>query len=113
MSLDNDDAGMDTCVSPVPANGTDERGINCGLLPMPRGAALADKLNAPGILDRHIQIHVSQPHVPSHTCANLAASARSKGMVRGSMTPAVAHAARSAQTPHHALARVQLLRPEA
>ena len=77
----------------IPAEGADERGINCELLPMPQGQPVADNLDAPGLLHGHIQIHISQAHIPGHMCASLAASARSREMAREARTPAVAHTA--------------------
>ena len=74
--LGNNDAGMGICIGPglaIPAEGTDERGINCELLPMPQGQPVADNLDAPGVLHGHIQVHISQAHIPGHTCASLAA----------------------------------------
>ena len=74
--LGNNDAGMGICIGPglaIPAEGTDERGINCELLPMPQGQPVADNLDALGVLHGHIQVHISQAHIPGHTCASLAA----------------------------------------
>ena len=46
-------------------------------LPLPQpgeaGTFAADNLDAPGVLHRHIQVHISQAHIPGHTCASLAA----------------------------------------
>ena len=56
----------------VPAEGADERGINCELLPMPKGQPVADNLNPPCVLHGHIEVHVGQPHVSGHTRASLA-----------------------------------------
>ena len=67
---------MGICISPglaIPTEGADERGINCGLLPMPQGQPVADNLHAPGVLHGHIQVHISQAHIPGHACASLAA----------------------------------------
>ena len=74
--LGNNDAGMGICIGQglaIPAEGTDERGINCELLPLPQGQPVADNLDAPGVLHGHIQVHISQAHIPGHTCASLAA----------------------------------------
>ena len=76
LSMPRQQRCRDICVSPglsIPAEGTDERGINCGLLPMPQGQPVADNLDAPGVLHGRIQVHISQAHIPGHTCARLAA----------------------------------------
>ena len=74
--LGNYDAGMGICVGPglaIPTERTYERGINCELFPMPQGQPVADNLDAPGVLHGHVQVHISQAHIPGHTCASLAA----------------------------------------
>ena len=77
---------MGICVSPgqaIPAEGADERGINCGLLAVPQGQPVADNLDALGVLHGHVQVHISQAHIPGHTCASLAAYPGECSLKRG------------------------------